>query len=192
MGKIEDIVKISSRKEFIKNAILASVQITNMLAITVVAPNIVGLLGKMGLLPRDGRYAIKRSLGRLLDSGHIKHESKDGKRYFVLTDKGQASLLRLQAKHFQLPKPKRWDKKFRILIFDVQEKRRYKRDRFRMMLRQLGFKNLQKSAWVYPYDCEDAIQILKTDLGVGKDVIYLVTGDIENKEKIAKMFDLKI
>ena len=48
MGKIEDIVKISSRKEFIKNAILASVQITNMLAITVVAPNIVGLLGKMG------------------------------------------------------------------------------------------------------------------------------------------------
>src|SRR6185369_8797648 len=130
---------------------------------------------------RDGNYAVKRSLSRLLDSGHLKQESKNGKKFFVLTDKGRASLVRLEARNFQLPKPKRWDGKFRILIFDVQEKLRNKRDRFRMLLSQLGFKRIQQSVWAYPYDCEDVIQILKTDLGVGKNVIYLVTGDIENK-----------
>jgi len=192
MGKIENIVKASSRKEFIKNCILASVQVTGMLAVAVVAPNVLTTLDKLGLLPRDGKYAIKRSLGRLLDSGHIRFESRDGKKFFVLTDKGQARLLRLQTKHFQLPKPKYWDKKFRILIFDVQEQNRNKRDRFRVLLQQIGFKKIQQSVWAYPYDCEDTIQLLKTDLGVGKNVIYLVTGDIEGREKIAKMFGLKL
>ena len=139
----------------------------------------------------DKKYAVKRSLSRLLDSGHIVAEINKGKKYFVLTQKGKAVLARLEAKNFRIKKPKRWDGKFRILIFDVAEKRRSRRDSFRVLLRQIGFKPIQQSVWVFPYDCEDLIQLLKTDVGIGKDVVYLVTGDIENKHKLINLFDLK-
>ena len=191
MGKIEENVRSTNRRAFIKRAILASVQAAGILAVAAVAPNVFVSLQKLGLLPRDGRYAVRRSLGRLLESGYMEMKETKGKKYFLLTRKGRIALALLEAKNFKLKKPKRWDGKFRILIFDVAEKRRYKRDRLRFLLRQMGFERIQQSVWAYPYDCEDIIQLVKTDLGVGKEVLYLVTGDIENKQKLITRFGLK-
>ena len=43
--------------------------------------------------------------------------------------------------NFEFEKPKRWDGKWRILIFDIREKVRRRRDEFRCYLLRLGFKN---------------------------------------------------
>lgn len=54
----------------------------------------------------------------------------------------------------------------------------------------LGFVRLQDSVWVYPYDCEDLITLLKADLKVGKDVLYVVADRIEYDQPLRTLFDL--
>ena len=49
---------------------------------------------------------------------------------------------------------------------------------------------LQDSVWVYPYDCEDIIGLLKTDIGVGKDLLYMIADEIENDRHLRENFGL--
>jgi phenylacetic acid degradation operon negative regulatory protein len=46
----------------------------------------------------------------------------------------------------------KWDKKWRILIFDIAEVSRKTRDILRLKLKELGFGMLQKSVWITPHD----------------------------------------
>ena len=49
---------------------------------------------------------------------------------------------------------------------------------------------MQDSVWVYPYDCEDILTLLKTDLGVGKYILYLIVDELENDKHLREFFDL--
>jgi len=66
-----------------------------------------------------------------------------------LTKEGREKLIRI------LPfwhEPKKWDGKWYLVIFDIPEKIRLKRDIFREDLRKLGFGQLQASVWISPYN----------------------------------------
>ena len=78
-----------------------------------------------------------------------------------------------------------------MLIFDIKEQRRYGRDRLRLILKQIGFKQVQRSVWVYPYDCEDLMALLKADLKLGISVLYMVVEHIENDKHLRAQFALK-
>src|SRR3989339_239988 len=94
-------------------------------------------------------------------------------------------------REYKLPHPKCWDKKWRVLIFDIPEKRKYLREKIRNTLGAIGFSQLQKSVWVYPYDCEDLIALLKADFKVGKDVLYVIADKIEYDAPLRAKFGLK-
>src|SRR3989344_5509248 len=49
---------------------------------------------------------------------------------------------------------------------------------------------LQNSVWVYPYDCEDFISLLKADFKIGKDVLYIIVEKLENDWHLRKFFNL--
>ena len=66
-----------------------------------------------------------------------------------------------------------------MIVFDVPERRRPVRLRLCAVMRDIGFVRLQDSVWVYPYDCEDFIALLKTELKIGKDVLYTIADTIE-------------
>ena len=57
-------------------------------------------------------------------------------------------------------------------------------------MRESGFLCIQGSVWVYPYDCEDLVALLKADLHIGKDVLYTIVEKIENDAWIKKHFNL--
>ena len=78
-----------------------------------------------------------------------------------------------------------------MLIFDIREERKILREKVRNTLRCIGFEKLQKSVWVYPYDCEDLITLLKADFKVGKDILYIIADKIENDRWLKKKFGLK-
>ena len=90
-----------------------------------------------------------------------------------------------------LPKPAEWDKKYRILIFDIWEKRKRTRDALRDFLARLGFVRLQDSVWVYPYECEEIAALLKSRFRVGNGLLYIVAESIENDRWLRKAFDLE-
>ena len=57
MGKIEDSVRKKMRRTRINSAIIGTLAVSGGLAITILAPNVLGALGKIGLLPQR-RQAI--------------------------------------------------------------------------------------------------------------------------------------
>ncbi len=58
-------------------------------------------------------------------------------------------------------------------------------------MRELGFARLQDSVWVYPYDCEDLMALLKADLKIGMAVLYMIVEHIENDKHLRAHFSLK-
>ena len=65
------------------------------------------------------------------------------------------------------------------------------RERIRKILSGLGFVRVQDSVWLYPYDCEDIIALLKTDLRIGKEMLYLIVDMLEGDEAFRNHFSLK-
>ena len=57
-------------------------------------------------------------------------------------------------------------------------------------MRSAGFLQLQQSVWVYPHDCEDLVALLKADLHIGKDVLYLIVEKIERDAWVRKHFGI--
>lgn len=189
MGMLENESKKRTRKGQIQKIILGTIATVGLLSVTALAPN---ALQALGLIMRlDGkkkyRYAIESSRKRLLQNNLIEYTANG---LVKLTQKGEAKLRQLELHDFKLKKPKRWDKKWRMLIFDIREDRKYLREKIRRTLVAIGFEKLQLSVWVYPYDCEDLVTLLKADLKVGREVLYIIVDKIENDAWLKKRFNL--
>lgn len=88
---------------------------------------------------------LRQSLYRLDRRGEIKRKSGDK---YQLTKFGVVKLLPKIRRHLAK------DKKVRILVFDIPETEKKRRDHFRRHIRMLGFKLHQKSVWVSYENCE--------------------------------------
>ena len=191
MGNIEGRVRKRRHRQNIQLAVLTSLKVAGVLALGMLAPNTLQLLR---FLPKDKSiYAdrTRRSIENLLKKRLVKISSAGGSSQVELTPKGEAFLARL-AIGGGLKKPRRWDKKWRVIIFDIPERRRTTRDQLRLTLVQIGFKKLQDSVWVYPYDCEDVIQLIKTDVFLSREVVYIVAEEVEYSQNLKKFFNLEV
>lgn len=85
-------------------------------------------------------------------AGLIEEKNKDSKKFFILTKKGKDKLMLLKNKNNEkLPDffyEKEKSSKFTIVIFDIPETERRKRDWLRVVLKNLNFKMIQKSVWI--------------------------------------------
>ena len=187
MGELELSSKRKTRRKNITGIILGTVGFAGLLGVALVAPNAIGAMGKLGMIP-TGRQKeiINRARDRLLKRGFLKREGG----FLRLTPKGQHTLRLLQARQAAQSKPRRWDRKWRVLIFDIPEYRKTLRDRIRRTLESIGFVRLQDSVWLYPYDCEDLVALLKADFRIGKDLIYLIVEEMEGDRDFKEHFGL--
>lgn len=173
-----------------RNIAIATIGIAGVIAVAAVAPNIFKLLGKSGTLTRL-KYQSKGVLTRLKIKGEVEFIEREGMKYVQLTKRGEAVFaLEQQRLTLTQAKPRRWDRRYRLVMFDIPEKRKHVRELLRHEMREIGFLRIQDSAWIYPYDCEEFIALLKTDLHIGKDVLYAVIEEIENDARIRTHFGL--
>ena len=188
MGKMEEESGRRTRKNELKKMILETIKVAGILSVFVVAPNVVGAMAKLGIIrsPRQ-KTVVQQSCYRLVQSGLLVWEGKK----LRLTPKGEKVLRMLLARENVANKPRHWDSKWRVLIFDIPEYRKGLRDRIRHTLLDIGFARLQDSVWVYPYDCEDLIILLKADFHVGRDMLYMIVDSIENDSMLRKHFGLQ-
>lgn len=187
---IETEARRRRRRGYIRDALLASLVISGVVLVASIAPNAFAQLRYLPSMKRAQlRYQTKTTLGRLAAQGLIKFEKRDGKSYARITPSGKKALALAQQKATLIEgKKRRWDKRWRVVIFDIQERRRRTRDRLRITMRELGFVHLQDSVWVYPYDCEDLMALLKADLKLGSAVLYMVVEHIENDKHLRAEF----
>lgn len=188
MGTEEEKIARRRKNKKIQSVILATIATTGLVATALVAPNVIGALAKLGYLPhKRDEESIKRARQRLVEKGLL--EYKGG--FFRITHSGEIELRKYEISIFKHRKPKRWDKKWRVLIFDIPDKRKGLRDRVRKTLVAIGFTRLQDSVWVYPYNCEDLLALLKADFKIGKDLRYLIVESIENDQELKTIFGLQ-
>jgi DNA-binding transcriptional regulator PaaX len=115
---------------------------------------------------------------------------KDGKTMVKITKKGKAKLRAFDIELIEIKKPKNWDGKWRLAMFDIPMRHTNGRESLRYHLKNLGFFQFQKSAWIYPYPCEDEIIFVADFFGVERYLEILTVESITRDKKLKKYFDL--
>ncbi len=189
MGILEKDVAKRQRRAYIQKLVLQTVAAAGLIGVALVAPNVLKIFPNFNG-DRQQKYRVNLTLRRLREQGFLAFEQKVGGSVARLTEKGNKALRLLENRDFKLAKPRRWDGKWRIIVFDVKEERKAVRDKIRRTLVHIGFLRLQDSVWVFPYDCEDLIMLLKADFKIGKDVLYIIADRIENDRILKNQFGL--
>ncbi len=190
MGKLEERATKRRKKRNLQKIVLATIGTAGIISVAMLAPNIFQALPKlMGKEQYRLKFKAKNALHRLIIKGHVRRNAKG---FLEITESGKHAL-RLEEARADQPAftKRRWDGQFRLVMFDIPQKRRNTRDRLRAMMTSFGFLRVQDSVWVTPYDCEDLIALVKAELRVGKDILYAVVSEIENDGWIKEHFGLK-
>jgi len=193
MGGLETEAKKIRRRGQIQKALLTTLLIGGMIAIGA-APriNILKLLGNKKRNQYRLKHQVNDALIRLSRKGLVAFVIKDGRKFARLTPAGSQRLKLEQEKAaLLLQRKKRWDKRWRVIIFDIPERRRGVRSRLRAIMQECGFVRLQDSVWVYPHDCEDLTVLMKAELKTGSSILYMVVEKIENDAWLKKHFSIK-
>jgi len=115
---------------------------------------------------------------------------RNGKTTVKITKKGETRLRTFAIDLMEIKRPKKWDGKWRLVMYDLPIRFKKARHAFRWKLKDMNFFQFQKSAWIYPYQCEDEIIFIADFFRVGKYVEILTVENVLNEEKLKKYFHL--
>jgi hypothetical protein len=133
----------------------------------------------------------KFAFDRLRREGLISIQKRNHQIYISLTAEGRKKAGMFQIDALNIKRDKKWDRKWRLLSFDIPEKRKIVREALRGKLKELGFHPFQKSIWIYPYNCAPEIELLKTFFGLSdKEAQLIVAENISQSEDWRKVFSL--
>ncbi len=138
------------------------------------------------------KYRLKETLKRLHKQKVVDVlETKDG--YIVkITKNGLTRALRYKLDEMNVKRKKSWDKKWRIVIFDIEEKKKKFRDELRKRLKQLRFYLLQESVYVHAFPCFDEVEFLRQIYEVPINTTYILAEKIESQENLEKYFQVGV
>ena len=177
----------------VRNLVLRTLAAGGALSLALLAPKAIALLkhADRGAVRRKELYTrIKRSVGNMERAGLVR-TAGPGNHIISLTQKGKILIERLYAEEYRIPEPAFWDGKWRMVIFDMHEKRRGARNRLRFLLQSAGFVRLQDSVWIFPYPCDEFIQLLRAHLKSGTGEMLVITAEaLESDRKLREHFNL--
>ncbi len=119
----------------------------------------------------------------------IKREGHDVR--VVLTKEGRKLAGKYQIDDLEIERPKKWDKKYRLLIFDIPNSTGFIRDILRRKLKEWGFYALQKSVWVHAFDCREEVELLREFLELNKRQLQVLeVTKLEDDRSLRKFFNI--
>lgn len=140
---------------------------------------------RAGKVNRDSYGTAVRSLKR---RGMIEIAEKSGKKFLALTGKGQLHTLLQKA---ALPDAKKWDGKWRLVMFDIPEKARSGRDQLRYLLHSAGYKKIQASVFVSPYPINREGITFLNKTGLINYIRIFRIDEVDDENDLLHMFKLK-
>ena len=179
------------RSEIVKD-ILRWLVISGAVYIAATSPYFI--LNLMKALKNSRKYPKKRvydTFYRLEKEGCIQIKKTNKQIYISLTKKGKKKAGWLQIDSLKIKRPKKWDGKWRVVIFDIVELKKTYREAFRGKLKELGFYPVQKSVWACPFDCRDEINLLRDFFGLTEnDLRLLVVENMGEDREFKDVFNL--
>ena len=137
------------------------------------------------------QQALKNAIVALYKSKMIEQkENNDGSLTIVLTENGKRKALTYQIDEMKIKKAQKWDKKWRIVLFDIPEKKKKIREALRHHLKNLNFFEYQKSVFVQPYNCKNEIEYIIEFYNIRKYVRFITADLLDNELHLINHFKL--
>lgn len=159
-----------------------------LISLALIAPPLAGMIAKE--VKWQERARLNQRLERLRKRKLVNVSYRNGETVLEITQDGRKRALEYKFDEMKIKKPREWDNKWRIVIFDIAEERKAMRERLRAKLKELGFLSLNDSVLIYPYPCPDEIEFIRQVFGVGKEVTYLATERFEGDDYYYNWFFL--
>src|SRR3989339_1740149 len=136
-------------------------------------------------------YALTRSIKNLIESGCIEMFHSDNKNYLKLTKKGKNKLNSIKLEGDGVLVSTAWDGLWRIIILDIPEDRKSEREALRYLLKKANFTCVKNTVWISPYPYEHLFTNIKKDLGLGTELMIIVTDKLDPETSRAFLESVK-
>ena len=175
----------------IGRAILGILAIGGIFVVGAIAPNIFQAFGRFEKSHEKDEQRVRDSINYLRKKKLVEFiKADDNKTLIRITKGGMSKIREFVAFGISIAKPKKWDGKWRIVIFDIPEDYSSARNALRLKLKSLGFYQLQKSVFVFPYPAEDEALFIAALFGVEQYVDILTAESILYEKELRKVFKL--
>lgn len=164
--QVKKIVQENKKAKNILNATLAIVALGGVLTIGSMAPGAFGEFTRFVARRKKEKYEQYKEIWRRFQSlkkkGNLEFiKEENGYLVYRLSNKGKEKIRKFILDELSIRKPREWDNKWRLVIFDIPERYRKTRMALRMKLKEIGFYQCQKSVWIHPFPCLEEIEFLK-------------------------------
>ena len=137
------------------------------------------------------KQKLSNTFCKLRKSGLININRKNHQIYISLTEEGKKKAGWMQIDALKIARPQKWDKKWRLVMFDIAQLKKLYREAFRGKLKEMGFQPFQKSVWICPFECEPEIELLKKFFGFSERELKLIVAEnIGDEAEWKKIFNL--
>ncbi len=137
------------------------------------------------------KRALHRAIKNLYQSKLINIEEKDDETIIlILSEKGEEKILKYKLAEMKIQQMKKWDQRWRMVVFDIPESKKKIRDALRFHLKNLKFFEFQKSIFIHPFECKNEIDFLIEFYNIRPYVRFIIAEDIDNQLHLKKYFEL--
>lgn len=189
MNKKKRGYKKEYKKGEITKAVLKSLLIGGMIIAVVALPGMAPVLNLFQSSDNRSRRKFRNGLYRMKKQKLVEIYYINNEEVVEITEKGKKRLLQYDYDDMKINTHKKWDNLWRIVIFDIPEKRKKARNAINLKLKELGFYPIQKSTFVFPYECKKEIDFIGEHFFVRKHINYIVAKNIDDDKKLKKFFN---
>lgn len=155
-----------------------------------VLPNIPKTLAPLIDSLADERGVRSRDIIRTIRSLKRRELIATSRGKLTITDQGRRKLFIESLNEITIPRPSRWDGRWRIILFDIPNEHSRARDALRGMFHQLGLRQIQRSAYVYPYPLTEEVGAIASLFGVADYLVVIEATAIDGDEALLHHFRL--
>jgi DNA-binding transcriptional regulator PaaX len=137
---------------------------------------------------RQKEHELQQIIYGMKSRGYLVGEYEHG---LQLTEKARHRLQKIGFEALQATPHKRWDKLWRIVIYDIPEEHKAARNALTQKLRNYGCFQLQKSTWITPFPCREDIATITAHFGVDTYVTYFEAIHLDNAAPLIRRFRKK-
>jgi len=137
------------------------------------------------------KRALYNAIRKLYESKLVDmKDNSDGTVTIILTKNGKAKALTYDINNVEIPHMAKWDRKWRVVLFDIPEKHKKARKALLSSLKNMGCFQFQKSVLVHPFECRNEIDFVIEFFSMRPYVRFITADNIDNELHLKKHFDL--
>ena len=139
---------------------------------------------------RPRTQSVYNTFRRLEKKGYLQSFKRNNKVQYRLFRPVRKELEEFENLNLKHSLPKQWDKRWRLVSFDIPEIQRKHRDALRWKLKRLGLGHFQHSVWLTPYPLIEIFYEIINRAGVKNCVKIIETDNLPEEEEWKKFFKL--